>query len=113
MPLVILQGLAWHEIGRRVDRSREGRRKHENNVQARTDITVGKMSKSKGMVCKRAEMMKRRWKREGDNLRSAGFPSSHIHSKKLCSKRRGKKASKFNVNDLQPLVRVGHGEVSH
>lgn len=65
MPLVILQGLAWHEIGRSRDRSKERRRKQENNVQARTDITVGKMSKSKGMVCKRAEMMKRPPQKKG------------------------------------------------
>ena len=51
MPLVILQGLAWHEIGRSRERSEEEKEKKkkagENNVRARTDITVGKMSESK------------------------------------------------------------------
>lgn len=42
MPLVILQGLAWHEIGRSKDRSEEEEKKaRRNNVQARTDRTVG------------------------------------------------------------------------
>lgn len=65
MPLVILQGLAWLEIGRSRDRSEERRRKQENNAQATTDRTVGKMSWSKGMVCKRAEIMKRARTRKG------------------------------------------------
>ena len=100
--------------------ARRRRRKQENNVQARTDITVGKMSKSKGMVCKRAEMMKRPWKKEEDNLRSAGFPPSHIHSRNFVVKKekkkrkeKKKKTSKFNTNDQEPLARAGHGKASH
>lgn len=94
--------------------ARRRRRKQENNVQARTDITVGKMSKSKGMVCKRAEMMKRPRKKEEDNLRSAGFPPSHIHSRNfVVKKEKKKKTSKFNTNDQEPLARAGHGKASH
>lgn len=41
-------------------------------------------------------------KKEEDNLRSAGFPPSHIHSRNF-----GVKTPKFNMNDQEPLARVG------
>lgn len=98
MPLVILQGPAWLEIGRSRDRSEDGRRKQENNAQATTDRTVGKMSESKGMVCKRAEIMKRARTRKGIIWGLLGFLQA-TSTREFCSK----KKKELNTNDQRPL----------
>lgn len=57
MPLVILQGLAWHEIGRS-----KGPRQREEEEKARKKCASEKryrMSTSEGTVCRRAETMAR------------------------------------------------------
>lgn len=81
-------------------------------MQARTDITVGKMSNSSEMVCKSWNDEKT-LKMEEDNLRSTGFPLSHLYSRNFVMGEKKKKNQKFSMNDQKHLARVRHGKAPH
>lgn len=61
MSLVTLQGLDWHEIGKK-QVGKQRRRNEGKNVPKRTDMTVGKNVHTLRVMVKEDEIMKRPWK---------------------------------------------------